>query len=88
MPLLNSNPWSTLYFSLRREHLMEDLMKKTHRLNFSALKTVQAYFAGEAGRGDGVTKELWCLFGEEVEVLCDGGAGCRIFRHDAVKLKV
>lgn len=36
----------------------------------------------------GITKELWCLFAKEVEVLCDCQAACKIFRNNALKLKV
>lgn len=76
-------------FSIRREHVLEDIIKESKRWSFTPLKKVETYFAGEAAKDTGgVTRELWRLLSTEVEGLCDGREACKIFRHDAVKLKV
>ena len=76
-------------FHIRRNHVLHDVIQETKKRTYSPMKKVSTYFVGEAGKDEGgLTRELWSLFANAVEQLCDGQPMCKIFRHDAAKLQV
>lgn len=68
---------------------MEDLIGATKRRSFHPQKKLTTWFVGEEGRDTGgLTRELWRLFGRDVQGLCDGSPKNKIIRHDAAKFRV
>ena len=77
----------TQEFHIRRDHVVDDLLRETRKSTYQPNKRVVTWFVGEAGRdAGGLTRELWSLFAQEVERLCDGHSTCKVPRHDATKL--
>ena len=35
-----------------------------------------------------MTREMWRLFGEDLQMMCDGQEGQLVFRHDSTKVQV
>ena len=69
---------------------MHDLLKDTAKSSYGPNKKVKTWFVGEEGIDTGgLTRELWGLFGKEIQrTLCEGKKNNLIFRHDAKKLQV
>ena len=76
-------------FNIRRECVLIDIINEPTMGDCHPLMNMKTWFVGEKGEDTGgLTRELWSLFSKEVESLCDGHIGRKIFRHDAVKIQV
>ena len=76
-------------FQVRRDHVLEDLLKESRKRSYHPQKRVKTWFVGEEGEDTGgLTRELWRLFGKEIQSLCEGKENILVPRHDATKLQV
>lgn len=77
-------------YHIRRNEVLQDLLRETRKISFSPFKRVKTYFVGELGKDTGgLTREMWALFSKSVQQsLCEGKEKCAVFRHDATKLQV
>ena len=73
-------------FQVRRDHVLEDLLKESRKRSYHPQKRVKTWFVGEDTGG--LTRELWHLFGKEIQSLCEGKESSLVPRHDATKLQV
>ena len=77
-------------FRVKRGTVLEDILEDAGSKAFDPRKQVKTSFVGEAGQDvGGVTRELWHLFGKEVQKsLCEGQQDALVLRHDSTRLKV
>jgi hypothetical protein len=68
--------------------VLKDLVDETKQKTFQPNKKISTWFVGETGRGSGLTREMWYLFGKDLITYCDGEEYCKIPRHDATKWQV
>ena len=79
----------TFEFQVRREFVLNDLLRAVKKKSYHPLKRVKTWFVGEEGRDTGgLTREMWRLFGKELQGLCEGREGCLLIKHNAEKLQV
>lgn len=75
-------------YEIRREFVLSDLLRAVKKL-YHPLKRVKTWFVGEDGVDTGgLTREMWRLFGRDLQCMCEGKEGCLLIKHDAAKLQV
>ena len=76
-------------YEVRREFVLSDLLRAVKQKSYHPLKKVTTWFVGEEGRDTGgLTREMWRLFGYDLQRMCEGKEGCLLIKHDATKLQV
>lgn len=75
-------------YEIRREFAFSDLLRAVKK-SYHPLKRVKTWFVGEEGSDTGgLTREMWRLFGKDLQCMCEGKEGCLLIKHDAAKLQV
>ena len=79
----------TFQYEIRREFVLCDLLRTVEKKTYDPQKRVNVWFVGEEGRDtSGLSREMWRLFGSEMQRMCEGKEGCLLIKHDTTKLQV
>ena len=67
----------TFQYEIRRDFVLCDLLRTVEKKTYDPQKRVNVWFVGEEGRDTGgLSREMWWLFGSEMQRMCEGKEGC------------